>query len=191
MNVTREEAANALEEVSQASDRIVTLKGYNQGAPHFIIWGLVWLVANTVTQFWPDQTDWAWGPGVVIGMIASAVTVVIQSRGIKPGAKSSFDVKTARRVGLTWLVTLTFISCLIFISRPETSRETNAMISIFFPFMYMASGIWAGWRLFAIGFVTAAGIMAGFVWIDEYYALWMGVFGGGSLIAGGLWLRSA
>jgi len=191
MNVTREEAANALEEVSQASDRIVTLKGYNQGAPHFIIWGLVWLVANTVTQFWPDQTDWAWGPGVVIGMIASAVTVVIQSRGIKPGAKSSFDVKTARRVGLTWLVTLTFISCLIFISRPETSRETNAMISIFFPFMYMGSGIWAGWRLFAIGFVTAAGIMAGFVWIDEYYALWMGVFGGGSLIAGGLWLRSA
>jgi hypothetical protein len=191
MNVTREEAAKALEEVSQASDRIVTLKGYNQGAPHFIIWGLVWLVANTVTQFWPDQTDWAWGPGVVIGMIASAVTGVIQSRGIKPGAQSSFDVKIARRVGLTWLVTLTFISCLIFISRPETSRETNAMISIFFPFMYMASGIWAGWRLFVIGFVTAAGIMAGFVWIDEYYALWMGVFGGGSLIAGGLWLRSA
>jgi hypothetical protein len=57
--------------------------------------------------------------------------------------------------------------------------------------MYMGSGIWAGWRLFAIGFVTAAGIMAGFIWIDDYYSLWMGLFGGGSLIAGGLWLRSA
>ena len=130
MNVTREEAAKALEEVSQASDRIVTLKGYNQGAPHFVIWGMVWLVANTVTQFWPDQTDWAWGPGVVVGMIASAVTGVIQSRGIKPGAQSSFDVKIARRVGLTSLVTLTFISCLIFISRPETSRETAVRSAI-------------------------------------------------------------
>ncbi len=65
------------------------------------------------------------------------------------------------------------------------------MISIFFPFMYMGSGIWARRRLFAIGFVTAAGIMAGFIWIDEYYPLWMGLFGGDSLIAGGLWLRSA
>jgi hypothetical protein len=55
----------------------------------------------------------------------------------------------------------------------------------------MGSGIWAGRRLFAIGLVTAAGIMAGFIWIDEYYLLWMGLFGGGSLIAGGLWLRSA
>lgn len=191
MNVTREEAAKALEEVSRASDRIVTLKGYNHGAPHFVIWGLVWLVANTVTQFWPDNTNWAWGPGIVIGVIASAVTGMIQSRGVKRGPPSSFDATTARRIGLTSLVGLAFITCLIFISRPETSRETNAMISIFFPFMYMASGIWAGWRLFAIGFVTAAGIMAGFVWIDEYYALWMGVFGGGSLIAGGLWLRSA
>jgi len=65
------------------------------------------------------------------------------------------------------------------------------MISIFFPFIYMGSGIWAGRRLFAIGLVTAAGIMAGFTWIDAYYLLWMGLFGGGSLIAGGLWLRSA
>lgn len=191
MNVTREEAAKALEEVSRASDRIVTLKGYNHGAPHFVIWGLVWLVANTITQFWPANTNWAWGPGIVIGVIASAVTGMIQSRGVKRGPPSSFDATTAQRIGLTSLVGLAFITCLVFIARPETSREMNAMISIFFPFMYMASGIWAGWRLFAIGFVTAAGIMAGFVWIDEYYALWMGVFGGGSLIAGGLWLRSA
>lgn len=191
MNVTREEAAKALEEVSRASDRILTLKGYNHGAPHFIIWGLVWLVANTVTQFWPGQANWAWGPGIVIGMIASAVTGILQSRGIKPGAPTSFDAKTGQRIGLTSLIGLTFITCLIFISQPGTSRETNAMISIFFPFIYMGAGIWAGWRLFAIGLVTAAGIMAGFVWIDEYYALWMGLFGGGSLIAGGLWLRSA
>jgi uncharacterized membrane protein len=191
MTVTREEAAKALEEVSQASERIVTLKGYNHGAPHFIIWGLVWLVANSVTQFWPAHSNWAWGAGIVIGMIASAVTGMIQSRGIKRSTPSSFDAYTAQRIGLTSLVSLTFIGCLIFISRPETSRETNAMISIFFPFMYMGSGIWAGWRLFAIGFVTAVGTMAGFVWIDEYYPLWMGLFGGGSLIAGGLWLRSA
>lgn len=191
MTVTREEAAKALEEVSRASDRIVTLKGYNHGAPYFIIWGLVWLVANTFTQFWPAQYNLAWGPGVILGVIASTVTGVIQSRTIKPGAASSIDARIGRRIGMTAFVMFGFIACLTFIARPETSRDTNAMISIFFPFMYMGAGIWAGWRLFAIGLVTAAGIMAGYVWIEDYYALWMGMFAGGSLIAGGLWLRSA
>lgn len=191
MTVTREEAAKALEEVSRASDRINTLKGYNHGAPHFIIWGLVWLTANTATQFWPAQSNLAWGVGVAVGMIASVVTGVVQSRMIRPGASSSAEAKIGRKIGMTSAVMFAFIACLVVITRPETSRESNAMISIFFPFMYMGSGIRAGWRLFAIGLVTAAGIMAGFVWIDEYYSLWMGVFGGGSLIAGGLWLRSA
>jgi hypothetical protein len=191
MNVTREDAAKALEEVSRASDRIVTLKGYNHGAPYFIIWGLVWLVANSITQFWPDQANLAWGPGIIIGMVASTVTGVFQSRTRRTGAPSSFDARTGWRIGLTSLIMLTFIACLIFIARPETSRETNAMISIFFPFIYMGAGVWAGWRLFAIGAVTAAGIVAGYMWIEDYYALWMGLFGGGSLIAGGLWLRSA
>lgn len=36
----------------------------------------------------------------------------------------------------------------------------------------------AGRRLFATGLVTAAGIMAGFVWIDEDYSVWMGLIGG-------------
>jgi hypothetical protein len=191
MNVTREEAAKALDDINKASDRIVELKGYNHGAPHFIVWGFVWLVANIVTQFWPDQANWAWGPGVVIGMIASTVVGVIQSRIIKPGSRTAMDAKIGRRIAMTSGIMFVFIFCIVYIARPETPREVNALISIFFPFLYMGAGIWAGWRLFAIGAVTAAGIMAGYIWIEDYYALWMGLFGGGALIASGLWLRSA
>ncbi len=191
MNLTREEAAKALEDISKASDKIVELKGYNHGAPHFIIWGLVWLVANTITQFWPEHANWGWGPGVIIGMIASTVTGVIQSKTIKGVEASSEDAKIGRRIGMTSGIAFVFIFCLIYIAKPETSRDINALISIFFPFLYMGAGIWSGWRLFAIGAVTAAGIMAGYIWIEEYYSLWMGLFGGGSLIASGLWLRSA
>lgn len=191
MNVTRDEAAQALADINRASDKIVELKGYNHGAPYFMIWGLVWLFANIVTQFWPDQANWAWGPGVVIGMIASTVTGLIQSKTIKTTASTAATAKIGRRIAMTSVTMFVFIFCIIYIARPETSREINALISIFFPFLYMGAGIWAGWRLFAIGAVTAAGIMAGYIWIDEYYALWMGLFGGGALIASGLWLRSA
>jgi len=192
LTVTREEAVTALEEVSRASDRINTLKGYHHGAPHFIIWGLVWLVANTLTQFLPDQTNVTWSAALVFGVIASVATGVIQARRARPRAASSAaEARVSRRSGMAVAVVFAFIACLVVITRPETSRETNAVISIVFPFMYMGAGVWAGWRLFAIGLVTAVGIMAGFVWIEDYYPLWMGLFGGGSLIAGGLWLRSA
>lgn len=190
MNVTREEAAQALADINKASDRIVTVKGYHHGAPFFILWGLIWLVANSVSEFWPAYRGWAWGIAVTTGMVLSTIMGVMLSRR-GPTGSSDFDAKLGRKIGLTSGIMLLFIACVVWIARPESSREGNAIISILFPFIYMASGVWAGWRLFAIGFVTAAAIMIGYVWIQEYFDLWMGVFAGGSLIAGGIWLRTA
>lgn len=191
MNVTRDEAAQALADIDRATNRVVELKGYHHGAPFFIFWGLIWLAANIVTQFRPDLADWAWGGGVIAGMAISTIMGIMQARNAKPGAASSIDKRIGARIGMTSGVMFLFILCMIYIAQPDTSRETNAMISIFFPFMYMAGGLWAGWRLFAIGLVTAIAIMVGYIWVKDWFELWMGVFAGGSLIAGGLWLRSA
>lgn len=190
MNVTREEAAQALTDISRASDRVIEVKGYHHGAPYFILWGLVWLAANSVSQFLPEYRGWAWGVGVLTGMTLSTVLGIMQSRRLK-SPSSRTDPRIGRRIGITSAIMFAFIFCIIYIAKPEGSRDVNAIISIFFPFMYMAGGVWAGWRLFAIGFVTALAIMAGYAWIGEYFDLWMGVFAGGSLIAGGVWLRTA
>lgn len=191
MNVSRDEAAAALAEVGEAGDKVVRLKGYHYGAPHFVIWGLVWLAANSVTQFWPGLANWAWGIGVGSGIVLSTITGLLQSRDLKRGALSTVDQRTGKRIGITSGVMLGYIACMMMIAQPETQRASNAMISIVFPFIYMAAGVWAGWRLFAIGFVTLVAIIVGYYAVQEYYALWMGVFAGGSLIAGGVWLRTA
>ena len=191
MNVTREEAAQALSDINRASDRIVQLKGYHHGAPFFIVWGLVWLIANTASQFMPDQRNLIWGPAVLAGMVISAVIGVMQSRRMAAGSANTINASIGRRIGLTSGIMLVFIFVVTWIANPESSRDVNTIISIFFPFIYMAAGVWAGWRLFAIGFVTAAAILAGYLWVQDYFDLWMGVFAGGSLIAGGIWLRTA
>jgi hypothetical protein len=191
MNVTREEAAQALSDINRASDRIVQLKGYHHGAPFFILWGLVWLFANTLSQFQPELRNWAWGIGVTAGAVLSTIIGVMQARKTTPDGAKSFNASIGRRIGITSGIMLVFIVVITWIANPESSRDVNTIISIFFPFIYMAAGVWAGWRLFAIGLVTAAAILAGYVWVQEYFELWMGVFAGGSLIAGGLWLRSA
>jgi hypothetical protein len=191
MNVTRDEAAQALAEAGEAGDKVVRLKGYHHGAPHFMIWGVVWLVANSVTQFWPDLVNWAWVISIASGAALSTVTGVLQSRDLKPRAISSVDQRIGKRIGMTSGVVFSYIACMMMIAQPETQRESNVMISIIFPFIYMAAGVWAGWRLFAIGLVTLVAIIVGYYTVQEYFALWMGVFAGGSLIAGGVWLRTA
>lgn len=192
MNVTRDEAAQALADIDRASERISNLKGYHHGAPFFIVWGFVWLIANSVSQFWPEHQKFVWPGSVAAGFVISLILGIAQSRRAKPGTpQSTKDRQIGARMGMTAGVMMAFIVAILLIAQPSNADEGNAMVSIFFPFMYMAAGIWAGWRLFAIGFVTAAAIIIGFFWVKDYFDIWMGVFGGGSLIAGGLWLRSA
>lgn len=190
MNVSREEAAQALSDIHRASDKVIKRTGYRHGGPYFIVWGLVWMVANGASYFLPDQRNLIWGVGIGIGMTVSIVMGIAQSKRFKAEPGTS-DMRIGRNIGLTSLIMLTFIFCVAWIARPESDAQVNAIISILFPFIYMAAGVWAGWRLFAIGFVTAAAILAGYIWLQAYFDLWMAVFGGGSLIAGGIWLRTA
>jgi hypothetical protein len=191
MNVSRDEAAQALGDIDKATSKVIELKGYHHGAPHFIIWGVVWLIANAISQFWPEHRPLAWISLLAIGMVSSTVIGILQGRNAKRGAAVSIPADMSRKMGMTSGVVFAFIFCLMWISRPESDREANAMISILFPFLYMCGGIWAGWRLFAIGLVTAVAILVGFFYVQEWFDLWMAVFAGGSLIAGGIWLRSA
>ncbi|HEV7692027.1 MAG TPA: hypothetical protein VGO52_14420 [Hyphomonadaceae bacterium] len=190
MNVTRDEAAKALADIDKATDKVIELKGYHHGAPHFIVWGFVWIFANTITQFWQQYTAHAWISLLAVGMISSTVIGILQGRNAKPAA-SSMPPGTSRKMGMTSGIVFAFIFCMMWIAQPESDRQANAMISIIFPFLYMCGGIWAGWRLFAIGLFTAAAILFGFFYVKEWFDLWMAVFAGGSLLAGGLWLRSA
>jgi hypothetical protein len=189
MHVTRDEAAQALDEISKASSHVFHMKGYHYGAPYFIVWGLVWLYANSVTQFWPEYEQYAWPVGIAFGVLTTTLLGFLQGRKAK--SATSMAALGRRRMAMTTGLVLAFILCLVLIVQPESPRESNAMVSILFPFMYMCAGIWAGWRLFAIGFVTAAAIMFGYFNVQEWFDLWMGVFAGGSLIVGGIWLRMA
>jgi hypothetical protein len=48
-----------------------------------------------------------------------------------------------------------------------------------------------GWRLVVIGAALTALSLFGYYEVHQYYLAYMGVVGGGALIASGLWLRAA
>jgi hypothetical protein len=191
MHVTRDEAAQALDEISEARSNIARVQIYHHGAPYLIVWGVVWLFANSVTHFLGRTVGYVWPLAIAFGVAASAIVGVVQRRNLKPGAGVSLSRDLGRRFAALAGLVLAFIYCVTWITQPASPRETTAVISILFPFLYMFAGVWVGWRLFAIGLVAAAAIMIGYLNVREWFDLWMGVFAGGSLIAGGLWLRKA
>jgi hypothetical protein len=188
MNVTPDEAAQALAEIREASGRILRLRGYHHSAPYVILWGLVWLAANTATQFWPAYAQYVWRAAIGGGVLISFTMGLLQRRSYK---SAPWPAAVGRRMAMTIGVMFGLIFCLIAIAQPQSQREANAMISILFPFLYMCVGIWFGWRVFAIGLITAVAILFGYFNLQQWYDLWMGLFAGGSLIAGGIWLRTA
>src|SRR5262245_28121891 len=167
MNVTRDEAAQALSEVGAASVQIRRLRYYRASAWLLIMWGLIWVFANTVTYIDSFNITWAWLPAIP-GAIASwwfgHVYRLRNSRPLSPEQRAEQPNWFYIAMGI-WLSAV----CFIIVAWPLTMEQTNAIISLTIGGAYFVSGAWLGWRFALVGIVTMAAIMAGYLLMKEYY----------------------
>jgi hypothetical protein len=191
MNLSPQDATEALEAYESADRRARQVAGYREASPFFILWGCVWVVANTVTDFAPRHGGSAWLAGVAVGVIGTALLVVgqIRRRAYTSDCTPAQGALFRRRMLLLGLTMFAYFPAMFAVLQPLTGRQQNAFISLFWAFAYMVAGAWRGMRVFVAGLVTAAAIMVGYLYIHEHFALWMAVAGGGSLLSAGLWLR--
>lgn len=191
MTLSREEAAAALDTIHLTGARVNTARSYSQFSPFLITWGIIWLVANVVSDQWPMQGGNAWLVGILIGTLLSLFFTVRNVRSWKrnhPDATAEGRALGRRSVMLGITLWIWFPS-MISLLGPLTPQQSNAFISITWAFIYMIAGAFIGWRIFAIGVVTAAAVLFGYFTLQTHFFLWMGLVGGGSLILGGLWMR--
>ena len=194
MNVTRDEAARALEEIGEAKARMTRLSVYSGLAPNFILWGLIWFLANLVTEYRPDLAGRAWLIGALL--IGTPLTLYFTVRfarrsGARIRQAGGDGRKLGNRMALLGGVAWAFFFSLAAVTAPLDNRQVDAFISLFLAFAYAIGGVWGGWRLMTIGLAAAAGILFGYFALHQHFYLWMAVVGGGALFAGGLWLRKA
>ena len=194
MNVTRDEAARALEEIGEAGSRMNRLGLYADLAPNFMLWGTIWFAANLITEFWPGYANLAWLIGSLL--IGTPLTIYFTVRqGRRSGARmrqAGVDPKAlGGRMALLGAIVWGFFASIVAVTAPLNGRQVDAFISLFFAFAYAIGGIWGGWRLMAIGLIAAAAVLFGYFALQQHFYLWMAVVGGGALFAGGLWLRKA
>jgi hypothetical protein len=70
-------------------------------------------------------------------------------------------------------------------------RESEAFWPTLFMFGYAIAGLWLGPALVAIGLAITALTVAGYLWIDAWFDLYLALVAGGGLILCGLWMRRA
>ncbi len=191
MVISKEEAAQALNDINSANKRTTNMQHYRHLAPHLILWGFIWLIANTVTELWPANSAAIWNGLSWSGVVTSMWIGFRSKHRSHPFAATSAEAHGERgfRILLTMLTILGFFVATFFILPKMDMKQANAYISMFWGAYYMIVGIWAGARMLVVGVLTVVSILFAFFVIPQHYFLWMGLMTGSLLILGGVWLR--
>ena len=186
--ISPEEARESLELV-EATMRQMQRAVVHAGTPYFfLIWGIVWTLGFRSTYFL--------GP---ISPLVGIVWAVLDALGVIGSFLVGWWVASRLRhplysptIGLFWLAWIVYGALIVYFARPQSGDQFSLLIALFAMFGYVVSGIILRGRfLIGLGVVLTVVIIAGYLFIPAYYNLWMAVFGGGSLVAAGLYMRYA
>lgn len=194
MNISREEASNSLKEIGVAHQRSAMLQNYQHFAPHMLIWGIVWMIANSLCDFYPERAGQIWPVLSIVGVLVS-LSSRARGRAQPPGAMCTATPGNPLSQGWRWAlsgVTLFGFFMATFAVMPaRSSLQATAFISLFFMFAYMIYGALAGLRVFFVGLIATIAILYGYFSLAQHQFLWLGLCAGGALIVGALWVRKA
>jgi hypothetical protein len=184
MALDRETAASSLAAIEQTEARTTQAIFYGLASAFLILWGAITAAGYIATQAFPRQAGWVWPVLQIGGFAVVLVMVRRQRRDLTP---------PQRMMGwrLVWaqVALMGFAALVITVLGPFTPRQLNAFWPLVFMLGYVLAGIWVGRFFILCGVAIAVLTLAGFWWSGPWFPLWMAAVNGGSLIAGGIWLR--
>ena len=193
MSLSPEQASTALNDIASAQRRVAIFTGYQRGAPQFWLWGTVWLVGYSATEFLPQYAGWAW---LALNVVGFATAAWLARAGADPASAAGAVASStapgnahARHVLYLGLAFLLFIVATFVVFSP-TQAQSGAFPALLMGFAYSVIGIWGGIRWLAAGISLSVFTLVGYLYVPQHFMLWMAVFGGGTLIASGFWMKA-
>lgn len=185
MSISQDEAAKALDEVGRTQRRSAVLRGYERGAPHFWLWGVIWVLGYSITDYRPDLAGWAW---LVLDVTGWAGSMLLARQQRAAAQRTTARVYGFRLFGALALM-IAFLFATYYILPPTTGRQYGAFPALMMALLYSLVGLWAGVRWLAIGLALFALTLFGYAVLSSHFLLWMAFAGGGALILTGTWMR--
>jgi hypothetical protein len=182
MQISSDQALDALEQVQAAQQRISVLRGYGFAAPHFVLWGCIWFLGYLATYQWPAGAS---ALGLTLDGVGVVGSALIGRTGRAQGVRASQQWRVLGLMGTC--VAFMMVTELVF--QPREAAQAAVFPPLLAAGIYIGLGLWRGLRWVIAGLVLAALALAGFFLMRPYLPLWLAVAGGGTLVLTGLWLR--
>ncbi|HEY7928482.1 MAG TPA: hypothetical protein VID71_00625 [Steroidobacteraceae bacterium] len=189
MEISSNQALEALEEVQDAQRRVATLRGYGYAAPYFLLWGCIWIVGFLGQYFLPAWAGRGWAALDLAGF-AATVLLMRHQRSVAQrslGARSSS--RTFWRILALLATAMGFLYATYAVFQPQRSAQFAVFPALLCGAIYIGIGLWRGLRWLVGGLALAALALLGYYLLPQYMMLWMAAAGGGTLLITGFWLR--
>ncbi len=196
--ITPDAARASLAEV----DRVVTLTRQTIATscttPLFILWGIIWVIGFTATQFFP-----AWAFRLWLGLdLAGIAGSVLLGSSFRQAPVKGLNLGLGL-ISLAWLALLGYGALWAAllgpwelshgsawaVQGPLLGRKLAAFAATVCMFGYVVMGLWLGRFLLWLGLLVTAATVLGYYFAGDYFFIWMAFTGGGSLIAAGVLIR--
>ena len=183
-SMSARQAAEALLDVQRTQRRFSILRGYEYGAPHFLLWGCIWIAGFASSYAFPGRQGPIWWALDAFGILAGLLIVRATPAG-GMHAKRSWQYMAAAATMAA------FIIASYYVMAPLSGSQFAAFPALVMVLFYVLTGIWRGSRWIVVGSAVGMLTLLGYGLLREYFMLWMATVGGGTLLLTGVWMRRA
>lgn len=181
MQIDPKAAEASLADIDVIVARLKQSTYYRVASTNIIIWGVLVALGYVANYFVPSQARTIWITVNVLGFIASFILGLrLYRAGLNLASRILIATLLFFGFGLAWYQMGNF-----------TIRGTGAFWPTLFMFGYALAGLWLG-RVFTwLGVGVALLVLAGYLWVNTGYEIYLAIVDGGGLILAGLWMRRA
>jgi hypothetical protein len=178
-----EEALGAIKRITQKTRHSIA----SSGAYIFlVITGIIWLVGFLSTQFLSGAiVGYIWTGMSILGVVLS-IPLGIRMGGRVRGPSTA---ASAKRAGIFWFFLILYGIATIAIARPTDGKQATMFIILFIMIGQLAMGLLVSFSSVWWTLPITALALVGYFLLPGIFYLWMGVLGGGGMIALGLYIR--
>ncbi len=181
MNVSPDEAREALAAVDGVRRRTRAAIRLGGGGQIMMVWGAVWFFGYLASQFLEGRAvGLAWGVLDLAGLAGTALVVGWVSRRVHD--------PMGWRIGLFWLLLFAYAAVWLALARPADGSLIGLLIATMAMFGYVVMGLWIDLRFLWVGLAVTALALAGYLLTPAWFGLWMAFLGGGVLFGSGLYV---
>jgi hypothetical protein len=177
-----QQAAAMLAEVESSRAAMRRAIRDHRGHYHLWIWGAAW-IAMPLTAYFSGDYATRYFPGIcVVAGVLSAITGFTQKQQIRR--------PTNGRLIAVMVSVWCFAALFPFVLRvPADARAIYAYCCLVAMQTYVIAGLWTDTYLLWLGLAVTVLILAGVFLFPAIFWLWMAIFGGGSLVLTGFYVR--